>query len=151
MNLTDLAARARTLLGAVVTWLTLLGLVLGIVADELADYATDGTTATVVALIARALAAIGVAIAIVRRVTEVIPEDRGLLPVAYPTPAKNPDGGFASIELLAYLAIAGLVLAVSWSPLPLYLTVPIVVIVAAVGLVVLAELGHRTARRLSEV
>lgn len=94
-----LLERARTLFTAVVTWLTLAGAVLSIVADELAAYAADGTVAVVIAIIGRILTAIAVAVAIVRRVTEVIPPDRGLLPVDYPTPLRQPPyraGGFVS-------------------------------------------------------
>lgn len=70
--------RIHTVLSAAVTWLVVLAMVLTIVAAELAD--ALGATSPVVVIALRAVAAIGVAVSIIRRVTPVLPDARGLLP-----------------------------------------------------------------------
>jgi cyanophycinase-like exopeptidase len=105
--MSDLLLRAKTLLGALVTWLTVIGAVLTIAVDELTDYIDEPAVAAVIKVLGAAVVAIAVAINIVRRVTPVIPSDRGLLPLAYPEPARKDDvprdRGFTVIEFAAAL------------------------------------------------
>jgi hydrogenase/urease accessory protein HupE len=78
MQLAALLARIKTLSTTFVTYAIMASTALTIVSEELPSAA--GTIAKVVAWI-------GAAVAIARRVTPVVTEDRGLLPVDYPTPA----------------------------------------------------------------
>jgi hydrogenase/urease accessory protein HupE len=77
MQLAEVFARIKTLSTTFVTWAIVASTALTIVSEELPSAA--GT-------IAKIVAALGAAIAIVRRVTPVVYEDRGLLPVAHPEP-----------------------------------------------------------------
>jgi hypothetical protein len=70
-------ARLKVISTAAVTYLTMIAVVLTIVVDELAD--TIDMPA-VVAVIAKIISGIGVAVAIIRRVTPVIVSERGILP-----------------------------------------------------------------------
>lgn len=105
----ELLARVRVLLGAAPTYLVALAAILTIVVDELAPFADDPAIAWVVRVLGVVLTIVGVAVAIVRRVTPVVPAERGLLPP--PPPGARPDAGRADLEtVLVVLAI--LVLAV---------------------------------------
>lgn len=70
-------ARIKTLSTAFVTYAVMGSTVLTIVSEQLPSAA---------GVITKIVAALGAAIAIVRRVTPVIAAERGLLPVDYPTP-----------------------------------------------------------------
>lgn len=74
-------ARVRVLLGAAPTWLTTAAVVVSAFNDEIGE-AFPGAADEVAAVAAPVLAAIGAAIAIVRRVTPVAKDQRGLLPSA---------------------------------------------------------------------
>jgi len=65
--------RTRIILTAAVTWLTVAGAVATILVDELADVPTAANIA------ARAAVIIGTSIAIIRRVTPVLPDDRSII------------------------------------------------------------------------
>lgn len=88
MNLQLLAARARVVLTGFVTWLIVINTLLVQAAQILADHAPAGWD-TVVRWVGMAAAVVGTAIAIIRRVTQVLPEERGLLPVAGTTPTPD--------------------------------------------------------------
>lgn len=86
--------KARTLATAAVTWITLIGLVLTAIVQVLTTTATEAAIdqAVVEAIVRWATIVAGVLVTIgnvVRRVTEVIPEQRGLTPVQAPTPVKR--------------------------------------------------------------
>lgn len=86
-------ARLRVLLGAAPTYLAAIGAVLAIVIDELAGFADQPGVEWVVRIAGVVLTIVGVATAIVRRVTPVIDSQRGLLPPpdgAPVIPASNP-------------------------------------------------------------
>lgn len=87
-----LTARARVVLTGFVTWLVVLNVIVVDAARLLGEYAPPGWAGAIQALGSIA-AVVGTAIAIIRRVTQVLPEERGLLPVAGgPTP--TPDDEF---------------------------------------------------------
>jgi len=88
MNLQLLAARARVVLTGFVTWLIVINTMLVQAAQVLAEHAPAGWEGVIqwVGIIA---AVVGTAIAIIRRVTQVLPEERGLLPVAGTTPTPD--------------------------------------------------------------
>lgn len=77
--MSKLLARIRVLLHAAPSYLTVAAVVVTIISQELGD-ALPGNASTIVAKAAGAvLAVIATATAIVRRVTPVLAEDRGLL------------------------------------------------------------------------
>lgn len=86
--------RIKVILTAAVTWLVVLATVLTIVAGELQDQ--GGDFAPVVAWIARIITVIGVVVTIIRRVTPVLPQQRGLLPVAGTRVDLSPHGMLVS-------------------------------------------------------
>lgn len=71
--------RIRVVAGSVVTWLVVAAMICTIVAAELADMI--GADHVVVVLILRVVAWLAVATSIVRRVTPVLDDARGILPV----------------------------------------------------------------------
>lgn len=71
--------KLKTLLTSFVTYAVVGSTALTIVSEQLPSTA---------GVIAKVVAALGAAVAIVRRVTPVIEAERGLTPVDYPTPAK---------------------------------------------------------------
>lgn len=75
--MTKTIERLRVILTAAVTWLVAIAAVLTIVAGELATELGDA--APVVTWIARVVVWIGVAVAIIRQVTPVLPAARGIL------------------------------------------------------------------------
>ena len=92
---TELLVKARTLATAALTWIILAGAVLTAVAQALTTAATDAAIEiawvdTVTQWLTIAIGALATIAAVVRRVTEVIPEHRGLTPVARPYPAAWP-------------------------------------------------------------
>lgn len=108
--MSDLLTRIRTLLTALPTWLTVTAAVLSIVVQELADYVDNPTAAWIVRIGLGALTVVTVAIAIVRRVTEVIPGHRGLLPIRNPVPAastglRRRDAGLGLIETICLIVV----------------------------------------------
>ncbi len=76
--MTNTIERLRVILTAAVTWLVAIATVLTIVAAELGDAFGDDA-APVITWIARILVWIGVATAIIRQVTPVLPAARGIL------------------------------------------------------------------------
>lgn len=90
MNLQLFAARARVVLTGFVTWLVVLSVVLAQTAQVLAEHAPAGWDAGV-RWVGTIAAVVGSAIAIIRRVTQVLPEERGLLPVPSTSPEPTPD------------------------------------------------------------
>jgi hypothetical protein len=91
----DTITRARTLATAALTWILIAGAVLTAVAQALTSAAVDNAIDLpwlneLVAWCTVAAGALATIAAVVRRVTEVIPEQRGLLPVDRPYPAKFP-------------------------------------------------------------
>jgi hypothetical protein len=76
--MTKTIERLRVILTAAVTWLVAIATVLTIVAAELGDAFGDDA-APVVTWIARIIVWIGVATAIIRRVTPVLPAAQGIL------------------------------------------------------------------------
>lgn len=90
----ELAVKARTLATAALTWIIIAGAVLTAVAQALTTAATGAAIEvawvdTVTQWCTVAAGTLVTIAAVVRRVTEVIPEQRGLSPVAAPTPAKG--------------------------------------------------------------
>ena len=77
-------ARLRTLGTAANTYLVLAGLVVGIVTEEVAEELPSSTAEAVVKIGGKIVGWLGAAVAIVRRSTVVIEQQRGLLPVVGP-------------------------------------------------------------------
>jgi hypothetical protein len=91
----DLMTRARTLATAALTWILIAGAVLTAVAQALTSAAVDNAIDLpwlndLVGWCTVAAGALATVAAVVRRVTEVIPEQRGLIPVDRPIPSKFP-------------------------------------------------------------
>jgi small neutral amino acid transporter SnatA (MarC family) len=78
--MSNFIARTKVVLSAAVTWLVVAAAVLAIIAEELAKVLPDGPGQAVARVLGIALMAIGCAIAIIRRVTPVLPDERGILP-----------------------------------------------------------------------
>lgn len=78
MNLSDLIARARVIATALVTWLVVISAILVQVSNELG--AVAGLPEWLLPALGKAIAVIGVAILIIRRVTVVPLAERGVLP-----------------------------------------------------------------------
>lgn len=74
--------RIKVLAGAAVTWLTLAATVLTIASEEIGAVLPEGAADDITVWVVRAIAWIGAAVAIIRRVTPVLPEERGVLPVS---------------------------------------------------------------------
>lgn len=75
-----LAARIRVILTAAPTWLVFAALTVQIVTEEISKILPAGWAARVVAIGGAVGAIIGAAIAIIRRVSPVLPAERGILP-----------------------------------------------------------------------
>lgn len=73
-------AKIRVVLSAAVTWITVASGVVVIVADEAAKVLPSGAAEDVAAVAVRVVAVLGAAVAIIRRVTPVLPDQRGLIP-----------------------------------------------------------------------
>lgn len=72
--------RVKVVLSAAVTWIVLASSIVTIFAEEIAKVAAEGTAATVTRVAVRVVSILGAAVAIIRRVTPVLPEERGVLP-----------------------------------------------------------------------
>lgn len=77
--MSDLIARARTILSALVTWLLVASAVLTTIADDIAPALPAPWSERVTAIVISVLGVVSAAIAIIRRVTPVDSADRGLL------------------------------------------------------------------------
>jgi VanZ family protein len=73
-------SRVKVVLTAAVTYITIIQAALVIFADEIAQLFADGTAAGVINVIVRAGAVLTAVVSIIRRVTPVLPSDRGILP-----------------------------------------------------------------------
>lgn len=108
--MTNLLARVQVLLGAAVTYLVALGAILAIIVDELAPFAADPAVAWVVRILGILATVVAVSVAIVRRVTPVLPTERGLLPPP-PAGARPVDAGGVDAEtVLVIVAVVILAL-----------------------------------------
>lgn len=87
--MTNTLTRIRTVLTAVVFWLGIAGAVIAIMLAELGPHIGNPVVATIVAWLLPAATIVATLAAIIRRVTEVIPAQRSLLPESYPIPAKR--------------------------------------------------------------
>lgn len=81
----QLGAKIKVIASSAVTWLTFAVMALTMFSEEIAAVLPTDTDVT--AWIAKAVVWLGAAIAIIRRVTPVIPEERGILPQSPPPPA----------------------------------------------------------------
>ena len=79
-QLEELWARAQVVLTAAVTWLVIAAAVITIIADELAKVLPAPWSDRISAWAITILGVLGAVITIIRRVTPVRPEERGLLP-----------------------------------------------------------------------
>lgn len=75
-----LLAKAKVVLTAAVTYIVVASTVLTVAADELGQLFADGQAAGVIRLIVRVLSVLTAAVTIIRRVTPVLPDERGILP-----------------------------------------------------------------------
>lgn len=78
--------RARVIAASVVTWLTLAAALAPFVASRIAEVAPDGVATTVTRWAITLVAVLNAAIAIIRRVTPVPAEYRGVVPPAKDVP-----------------------------------------------------------------
>lgn len=72
--------RLQVIAAQAVTYIVLIGVVLGIVVEELAPYEDNPAVAWVIRAAGAVIVTAGVAAAIIRRVTPVLPHERGILP-----------------------------------------------------------------------
>jgi ABC-type glucose/galactose transport system permease subunit len=77
--MTKFLARARVVATSAVTWLQVVAAVLVIAAEEIAK-AVPEVSDDVTTVVVRIVAVLGAAVAIIRRVTPALPDERGLLP-----------------------------------------------------------------------
>lgn len=77
--MTETLARVRVVATSAVTWLQVVAAVLVIAAEEIAK-AVPEISDDVTTVVVRVVAVLGAAVAIIRRVTPVLPDERGLLP-----------------------------------------------------------------------
>jgi hypothetical protein len=82
MDVPGTIARIKVLATAAVTWLLVASTIVTIASEEIAAVLPAGTATTVGAVALKVVAVIGAAVAIIRRVTPVLPDQRGLLPTA---------------------------------------------------------------------
>lgn len=73
-------ARVRVVLTAAVTWLTAIAAVVPFIADDIAAQLPEGAAEQVTKYALLAVAWLGAAVSIIRRVTPVLPQERGVLP-----------------------------------------------------------------------
>ena len=74
-------ARIKVVSAAAVTWLTAAGIILTIFSEEIGSVLPTGAAEEWAMWVVRIIAWIGAAVAIIRRVTPVLPDERGVLPV----------------------------------------------------------------------
>lgn len=79
--MSDFLTRVRVVLGNIATWLIGAAAVIGIFAEEITDLLPDDWEGPWSQAVVVVLAVIAAAVAIIRRVTPVIGEQQGLLPV----------------------------------------------------------------------
>lgn len=79
--MSKIVAKVKVVLSAAVTWITVAFGVVVIVSDEAVKVLPAGAAETVAGVAVRVVAVLGAAVAIIRRVTPVLPDERGLLPV----------------------------------------------------------------------
>lgn len=72
-------AKLKAILTSVVTYITIVQAALLIFAEELADLFVDGQAKDVIAVIVMVIAVLGAIVNIIRRVTPVLPDQRGLV------------------------------------------------------------------------
>ena len=108
--------RIRTMLTAAVFWIGIVGAVLAGILAELGDYIDNKVVSAIVAWLLPAATVVTVLGAIIRRVSEVIPADRGLLPIAYPTVDRRDgrDAGLSLIETILVVVCVVLALVGLW-------------------------------------
>lgn len=82
--LKEVGERAKVVATALVTWLVVLVAALQVVIDEIAPLLPAPWDQKVTAWLLSAISVVSVAILIIRRVTQVPPEERGILPVEKP-------------------------------------------------------------------
>lgn len=70
--------KIKAVLTSIITWLTITQAALVIAADEIGKAFADGSAATVISVIVRAIAIVGSVISLIRRLTPVLPSQRGL-------------------------------------------------------------------------
>lgn len=80
--MSDFIARVRVVLTAAVTWITAVAAVIPFIADDIADQLPSGAAEQVTKYALLAVAWLGAAVSIIRRVTPVLPDERGVLPDA---------------------------------------------------------------------
>lgn len=73
-------SKARVILSQAVTYLVFAGLLLNILVEELGDFADNPAVGWVIRVAGSAIVVVGVAASIIRRVTTVSVEERGILP-----------------------------------------------------------------------
>jgi len=79
--MTKVLDRARVVLSAGVTWMVLAATVLTFAVDAIGEEAGDTAAGQwLVMVLGGAITVLGVAVAIIRRVTPVLPAERGILP-----------------------------------------------------------------------
>lgn len=93
MSLAQNIERAKVIGSSAVTYLTAASAVVVILAEEIAKVLPSGYSDDVGRWAIVVVAVIAAAIAIIRRVTPVIPSDRGILPVPPVTPQVNVEAG----------------------------------------------------------
>lgn len=71
--------QVKVVAGSAVTWMTVASTAVVIVSDELAKVLPAGAAETVGAVSVKVVAVLGAAVAIIRRVSPVLPSARGLL------------------------------------------------------------------------
>lgn len=79
-RLSRLTAQARVILAAAPTYLVGAATVIPFIAEQVGTLVPSGAAETIVRVAAWLVAACGVAVAIIRRVTPVLPTMRGVLP-----------------------------------------------------------------------
>lgn len=85
MNVRGITARAQVILRAAPTWIGGAAIVVTVAADEVAKVLPTHAAETVGSVAVQVLAWLGAAVAIIRRVTPVRPEERGILPTSTAT------------------------------------------------------------------
>jgi len=108
--------RVKVVATAAVTYLTAAVVILSLVADQIVELLPNGDGQTVAAWLIRVVAVLSGAITIIRRVTPVVPQDRGLLPpdraanANAPIPPNGEAGGVTITEVCLVVIAAVVVL-----------------------------------------
>lgn len=80
MSIREILARVRVVLTAAPTYITLAATLITVFAEEIGALLPEGAAASVGSAVTVLLSWLGAAINIIRRVTPVLPDERGLLP-----------------------------------------------------------------------